>query len=177
MTLTVRDTMPPLNENSASALANSEIDRLCELVDAVGHPLKPKPRIFADMRYLQTSPARGLVRCFRAAFLAARTDAQRGQVVDAITRFALELIATARGWLGSMLVTWGEVIIEAQRADSAEDIAESTFLSEPTPANAQRWIDAIFASHRVDERLVDFLRTIVHGTQRVSRPGLYVVAQ
>lgn len=131
---------------SGRVMSRAQLQRLQDRVVGVAAPCTRKPRWFYDVSYAEPEKLSlaQLVLRFRQAFdAAAQTPEGRREVVDRITHLALEIIAIARSWLPSLPGTVGEAILNAQQADAEEEIAETTYLAEPTPANRDRWIDAI----------------------------------
>lgn len=130
---------------NGGVMSRQQLRRLQEKVVGVAAPCPRKPRYFYDQSYLDPAKTTlaGMVMKFREAFDAARDPEARYKVVDAITHLALELIAIARSWVPELRGTLGEVVQTAQKADAEEEMAESRYLSEPTPANRDRWVDAI----------------------------------
>lgn len=133
--------------SAGRVFTRAELRRLKGSWVNVAEPVAPKPRGFSDVASDQTdtrvSFARPIMHALEALEVA-DTPQKQQSVLNNFARYCHEGMAILKARLRSALhLTTREAVSNAQRDDMDEDCAESAYLTEKTPSNRQRWIDAL----------------------------------
>lgn len=126
-------------------ITRAEITRLRESYLGIADACDRKPRPFADASSDETriSFARPILHAM-LAMDAADSPEKQGAVLNGYDRYTAEGRAILKARLRKQLtVTIREAISNGQRDDMDEEVAETAYLIEPTPANRARWISAL----------------------------------
>jgi len=143
-----------------------KLDALRLAFVAIAEPCAREPRIYGDTKYGARAPWALLMRYIRQAFDACRSREARRECIERATAFFMACIAEVRLWALDIPQCRRDVFETAQDADGDEDVAESVYLMEPTPANAARLIEVARTDRLRSEARELHLMRIVSGSDR-----------